>query len=71
MVNKKTYLQSEICESRLYLYGLKDLQKFLGIGITSASKLTNSVLIGTWYRTGRKLIYRADEVVTKLKEQNK
>jgi len=45
-----------------YIYGLKGLAKFFGVGITKAWQLKNSGTI-PFYQTGKKLFFKESEVL--------
>ncbi len=51
-----------------YIYGLKGLADFLGVGITKAWQLKNSGTI-SFYQTGKKLFFKESEVLQATKKR--
>lgn len=55
-------------EPEKYIYGLKGLAKFLGVGITKAWQLKNSGII-PYYQTGKKIFFKQSQVLNAISKK--
>lgn len=53
-------------ETETYLHGLEALAAFLGIGITTAWKLSKTLPV---YRSGKKMFFKKNEVLAALNQR--
>ncbi|HRY32067.1 MAG TPA: helix-turn-helix domain-containing protein [Bacteroidales bacterium] len=60
--------ESVIPEDNKQIRGIRELANFLGVSLATAQSLSNSGRFPT-YRTGKKILFRSEEVLAGLREQ--